>query len=77
MPRKKSAHALTDVQKRRIQTIRDGRLARWEGKRQKNLASLSEGFLGETREGLVMAHFGAHVEVEDAEGNRCQCAVRE
>ncbi|MBF0152912.1 MAG: ribosome small subunit-dependent GTPase A [Magnetococcales bacterium] len=77
MPRKKSAHALTDIQKRRIKAIRTERLDRWESKRQKNLATLSAGSLGKTRDGLVIAHFGSHVEVEDAQGKRYPCAVRE
>ncbi|MEO5370044.1 MAG: ribosome small subunit-dependent GTPase A [Magnetococcus sp. DMHC-1] len=77
MPRKKSSHALTDVQKRRIKAIRTGRLEHWQQTRQKKLTTLTSGFLGETRDGLVIAHFGAHVEVEDAEGQRYQCAVRE
>ncbi|MBF0422074.1 MAG: ribosome small subunit-dependent GTPase A [Magnetococcales bacterium] len=77
MPRKISSRRLTERQKNRIESLREERrckradtsLLAWERLAQSELLA--------PEQGRVISHFGYNVEVEDPQGARFRCAVRE
>ena len=68
----------------RLSLQQRGQIASTEQKRADSLAGHGDALLkclgrdafGEEEEGLVIAHFGLNVEVEDRVGERFRCAVR-
>jgi ribosome biogenesis GTPase / thiamine phosphate phosphatase len=77
MPRKKSSRTINQRQKERINAIRQRRSDRIATRQEERWDILNQATLGKPEEGLVIAHFGLNVEVENSEGNTCRCAVRE
>ncbi|MBF0446574.1 MAG: ribosome small subunit-dependent GTPase A [Magnetococcales bacterium] len=77
MPRKKPSKALNLRQKGRIEAIRQRRSDRMLSRQSADWDRLANTDLSAPEEGLVIAHFGLNVEVENAQGERCRCAVRE
>ncbi|MEG3638494.1 ribosome small subunit-dependent GTPase A [Magnetococcus sp. PR-3] len=78
MPRRPSGNKrLSDQQKRRIEAIRERRMARKQAKNAEAAAQHEEQGLGEPREGLVVAHYGLNVAVASRDLPEYRCAVRE
>ncbi|MBF0454651.1 MAG: ribosome small subunit-dependent GTPase A [Magnetococcales bacterium] len=77
MPRKKPSKGLNHRQKERIDLIRQRRSDRVISRQRAEWDLLADTTLEGPEEGLVIAHFGLNVEVEDLKGGRCRCAVRE
>lgn len=77
MPRKKSGQDLNARQKERIDAIRKRRADRLATRKQERWESLAQAPLDDPQEGLVITHFGLNVEVENIQGERYRCAVRE
>ncbi|MEO5377898.1 MAG: ribosome small subunit-dependent GTPase A [Magnetococcus sp. DMHC-6] len=78
MPRKKNiSQQLTNRQHERIHAIAQRRMDHARGKQQKLLQSWEMNALGEPQNGLIIAHFGLNAEVEDVQGHRYRCAIRE
>ncbi|MBF0358024.1 MAG: small ribosomal subunit biogenesis GTPase RsgA [Magnetococcales bacterium] len=77
MPRKKSSRTINHRQKERISAIRQRRSDRINARQEEGWEILNESTLGSPEEGLVIAHFGLNVEVENQQGGICRCAVRE
>ncbi|MBF0446104.1 MAG: small ribosomal subunit biogenesis GTPase RsgA [Magnetococcales bacterium] len=77
MPRKKTARTINHRQKERINAIRQRRSDRIVARQEEEWDILDRATLGKPEEGLVIAHFGLNVEVENSNGNTCRCAVRE
>ena len=77
MPRKKPSKALNQRQKERIDQIRKRRSDRITARQHEQYNLLAETTIGTPEEGLVIAHFGLNVEVENHKGDRYRCAVRE
>lgn len=76
MIRKKRGRALTRRQKGRIaasQEVREKKLAQHDAQ---PLPEVLDVPLGEQEEGLVIAHYGLNIEVEDHQGARLRCVVR-
>ena len=71
-----SKRKLTRQQQFRIDKIQQERLARAKKKHDKIEEKLSSGQLGEAQEGLVMAHFGATIDVETQDKSIVRCHVR-
>lgn len=76
MIRKKNNKTLTLQQRNRIQSIQTKKAEKRALQKEALFQELSNHSLSEEREGLVIAHFGLNVEVEDHEGGRFRCAVR-
>lgn len=76
MIRKKRDRSLTLHQRERIVAIQKRRADSLAARSDAQLQSLTNAILGEDEEGLVIAHFGLNVEVEDSKGVRFRCAVR-
>ncbi len=65
-------------QKWRIEKIQEERRARLERKQSRVAQRLvAEGGMGEEQTGLVIASFGASLEVETADGEQLRCALRQ
>lgn len=71
-----SKRKLTRQQKFRIDRVQQERLARAQKKDQKFEQKLESGQLSEAKEGLIIAHFGATIDVEATNGNITRCHVR-
>ncbi len=67
---------LTRRQAWRVEKIQEERAQRAARRDQAADAALAAGELGPEQEGLVVAHYGAQVEVESAAGQRSRCHVR-
>ncbi|MBF0379393.1 MAG: small ribosomal subunit biogenesis GTPase RsgA [Magnetococcales bacterium] len=77
MPRKKTPRTINQRQKERINAIRQRRSDQITARQEENWDILKQADLGKPEEGMVIAHFGLNVEVEDSSGVGCRCAVRE
>nr|CRH06636.1 putative ribosome biogenesis GTPase rsgA [Candidatus Magnetococcus massalia] len=78
MPRRQSGkQKLTDHQKRRIEAIRQRRQEAKAKRNAKQCDDLAAQGLGESQEGLVVAHYGLNVAVDPGDGEIFRCAVRE
>ncbi|HTN31630.1 MAG TPA: small ribosomal subunit biogenesis GTPase RsgA [Pseudomonas sp.] len=71
-----SKRQLSRRQNWRIGKIQDERAARAAKREERMLDELEGGDLGPEQHGLVIAHFGVQVEVEDSEGQLCRCHLR-
>ena len=67
---------LTRRQSWRIEKIQTERAARAEKRESKLIDELEGGDLGPEQQGLVIAHFGVQVEVEDDDGQLQRCHLR-
>ena len=76
MKRKKRGGPLTLQQRERIATIQKKRSQRLAAQRDLDSPEPVDTILGEEEEGVVIAHFGLNVEVENSGGKRFRCAVR-
>ncbi|MFQ3228826.1 small ribosomal subunit biogenesis GTPase RsgA [Reinekea sp.] len=71
-----SKRKLSRQQQFRIDKVQQERLARAERKHEKIEQTLASDNLSEALDGLVIAHFGATLDIEDAQGNITRCSVR-
>lgn len=71
-----SKRRLTRQQQFRIDKIQQERLARAKKKDKKIDAQIDSGNLGEPEEGLIIAHYGATIDVKNNEGHVVRCSVR-
>lgn len=71
-----SKRKLTRKQKWRIEKIQQERLKRSQERAERTEAWLDAATLGPEQEGLIVAHFGTQVEVEDAHRHRYRCMLR-
>lgn len=71
-----SKRKLSRQQQFRIDRVQQERLARAKKKNRQAEDMLSDGQLKDTEPGLVMAHFGATIDVESTEGEVFRCHVR-
>lgn len=71
-----SKRQLSRRQNWRIGKIQEERAARAAKREERMLDELEGGDLGPEQHGLVIAHFGVQVEVEDSEGQLCRCHLR-
>lgn len=67
---------LTRRQSWRIGKIQEERAARAQKREDRLLQELEGGELGPEQEGLVIAHFGIQIEVENQAGERVRCHIR-
>jgi ribosome biogenesis GTPase / thiamine phosphate phosphatase len=67
---------LTRRQAWRIEKIQEERRQRADKREATADSALTSGGLGSEQEGLVTAHFGTQIEVEDGAGNRQRCHLR-
>lgn len=72
-----SKRKLSRRQQWRIDKIQDERRQRLERKQARLAAQSGEGELGDEQHGLVIASFGATLEVEDAQGVSVRCTLRQ
>ncbi|MBF0214349.1 MAG: ribosome small subunit-dependent GTPase A [Magnetococcales bacterium] len=77
MPRKRSDKQLSLRQLERMRVARVSRNARVSGEDPSLEPGGGAGEPGQEESGRVVSHFGLNVEVEDQEGKRYRCAVRE
>ncbi|MBF0142234.1 MAG: ribosome small subunit-dependent GTPase A [Magnetococcales bacterium] len=79
MPRKKSSGQLTNRQRALIRAEREARqVRRLARERVAAGGGIGGGVeLGPEEEGLAISHYGLNAEVEDGEGRRSRCSVRE
>lgn len=68
---------LTRRQAWRIEKIQEERRQRLQRKQQQTDDALDHSRLGSEQEGLITANFGASVEVEDSQGQRVRCHLRQ
>ena len=68
-----SKRQLSRRQNWRIGKIQDERAARAAKREERLLDELEGGDLGQEQHGLVIAHFGVQVDVEDSDGHICRC----
>ncbi|HLT03915.1 MAG TPA: small ribosomal subunit biogenesis GTPase RsgA [Pseudomonas sp.] len=71
-----SKRQLSRRQSWRIGKIQEERAARAAKREERLLETLEGGDLGPERHGLVIAHFGVQVDVEDDDGSVCRCHLR-
>lgn len=71
-----SKRKLTRRQSWRIEKIQSERIARAKKREQHAKALLGEGDLGAEQQGLVVAHYGTQVAVEDENGSEWRCHLR-
>ena len=71
-----SKRQLSRRQNWRIGTIQEERAARAAKREERMLDELEGGDLGPEQHGLVIAHFGVQVDVEDGDGQICRCHLR-
>lgn len=71
-----SKRKLTRQQQFRVDRVQQERLARAERKAEKIEAQFSSGVLSEALNGLVIAHYGATLDVESDDGEIYRCSVR-
>lgn len=71
-----SKRQLSRRQNWRIGKIQEERAARAAKREERMLDELEGGDLGPEQHGLVIAHFGVQVDVEDSDGQICRCHLR-
>ena len=71
-----SKRQLSRRQNWRIGKIQEERAARAAKREERMLDELEGGDLGPEQHGLVIAHFGVQVDVEDGDGQICRCHLR-
>lgn len=71
-----SKRKLTRQQKWRIEKIQQERISRAQDRAQRAETLVDTSALGPEQDGLVVAHFGTQVEVEDAQLKRYRCLLR-
>lgn len=71
-----SQRKLSRRQSWRVQKIQDERIARAQRRDSLTEGLLGDGDLGPEQEGLVLAHFGVQVEIEEADGRLRRCHKR-
>lgn len=71
-----SKRKLTRQQQFRIDKVHQERLARADKKHARIEGQIQSGALGEPKQGLVIAHFGATLDVESDQGDVIRCHVR-
>jgi ribosome biogenesis GTPase len=71
-----SKRKLTRQQQFRIDRVQKERVTRAHKKDQKIEDKINSGKLGEAEEGLVIAHFGATLDIENKAGETIRCKVR-
>ena len=71
-----SKRKLNRRQSWRIEKIQSERIARAQRREERTQTELEQGQLGPEQEGLVIAHFGVQVEIENQQGERVRCHMR-
>lgn len=71
-----SKRKLSRRQSWRIDKIQSERIARAQRREERAMDELEQGQLGLEQQGLVIAHFGVQVELEDEHGQRFRCHMR-